>query len=64
MDVRIGEVVTEMVVTEGIGSLSAEDVQKLVKLVLEQVQQEQEKTVQREHDTSISDRAFPADWQT
>jgi len=58
MDVHIGEVVTELVVTEGVGQLSAADVKRLVALVLEQVRHEQERAAQRERDTAIHDRAF------
>jgi hypothetical protein len=58
MDVRIGEVVTEMVVTEDIGPLSAEDVKRLVALVLEKVRQEQDRMAQRERDTMVRDRAY------
>jgi hypothetical protein len=58
MDVRIGEVVTEMVVTEGVGSLGPEEVKRLVAIVLEQLRQEQDRAAQRQRDTSIGDRAF------
>jgi hypothetical protein len=61
LDVRIGEVVTDMVVTEGVGALGPEEVKRLVALVLEQVRYEQERMAQRERDTTIRDRAFRAD---
>jgi hypothetical protein len=61
MDVKIGEVVTEMTVTEGVGSLSPEDVKRLVSLVLEQIRHEQGRTAQQQHDTAIHDRAFRGD---
>jgi len=61
MDVRIGEVVTDMVVTEGVGTLGPEEVKHLVALVLEQVRHEQERMAHRERDTTIRDRAFRAD---
>jgi hypothetical protein len=57
-DVHIDEVATELVVTEGVGSLSAEDVRRLVALVLEQLRHERDVQVQREGDTAIRDRAF------
>ena len=60
MDVRIGEVATEMVVTEGVGSLSAEEVKRLVALVLEQVRQEQDRMAQRQRDVVVNDRAYRA----
>jgi hypothetical protein len=58
MDVRIGEVVTELTVTEGVGPLSPEDVRKIVTLVLEQLRQEQDRAQQRERDTGLHDRAY------
>jgi polyhydroxyalkanoate synthesis regulator phasin len=61
MDVKIGEVVTEMVVTEGVGSLSPEDVKRLVSLVLEQLRYEQDRSAQQQRDTAIHDRAFRGD---
>jgi hypothetical protein len=61
MDVKIGEVVTELVVTEGVGSLSPEDVKRLVALVLEQIRHEQGRTAQQQRDTAVHDRAFRGD---
>jgi hypothetical protein len=58
MDVRIGEVVTEMVITEEIGPLKPEDIKRLVALVLEQLRQEQDRMAQRERDTEVRDRAY------
>jgi hypothetical protein len=57
-DVRIGEVVTDLVITEGVGPLSPQEVKALVALVLEQVRQEQERSHGRAQDTRIFDRAF------
>jgi hypothetical protein len=57
-DVQIGEVVTELVITEGIGPLSPQEVKALVALVLQQVRQEQERCQDRDRDTRIFDRAF------
>ncbi len=57
MDIRIGEVVTEMVVTEAVGSLSPEEVKRLVGIVMEQVRREQDRAAQRQSDRQISDRA-------
>ncbi len=45
--VQIQEVSTDVVVSEGVGSLSAADVRKLVSLVLEQLQHQQEMKSQR-----------------
>ncbi len=58
MEVRISEVVTDLVVTEGVGSLSPEEVKKIVTLVLDQIKEQQGRTAQRERDTTIHDRAF------
>ncbi|MGH9425693.1 MAG: hypothetical protein ACRD2L_05225 [Terriglobia bacterium] len=58
MDVRIGEVATEMIVTEGVGSLNPEEVKRLVALVLEQVRHEQDRLAQRQRDTMINDCVF------
>jgi hypothetical protein len=57
--VGIGEVRTDVVVTEGVGPLSKADVQRLVSLVLEHVRHEQNKNEQREKDTGITNRVFP-----
>jgi hypothetical protein len=57
--VEIQEVRTDMIITEPVGSLSAEDVQKLVTLVLQQVRQEQDRNSQHEKDTAITNRVFP-----
>jgi hypothetical protein len=57
--VQIGEVKTDVVVTEGVGPLSKADVQKLVALVLEHVRHEQDRSEQRQKDTEIGNRVFP-----
>jgi hypothetical protein len=57
--VEIGEVKTDMVITEGVGPLSRADVQKLVSLVLEQVRHEQNMNSQRQQDTAIDNRVYP-----
>jgi hypothetical protein len=58
MDVSIGEVMTEMVPAEGVGSLSPEDIKRLVALVVEQVRREQDQAEQRQRDTGLHDRVF------
>jgi len=60
-DIRIGEVSTELIVTEAVGPLSPEDVRKLVLQVLAQLRVEQDRQAQRQNDTAIHDRAFRAD---
>jgi hypothetical protein len=57
-DVRIGEVQTDITVTDGGGPLSAEDMKMLVAKVLEHVRREREENAQREQDTRIHDRVF------
>ena len=57
-DVRINEVATEIQVTEGVGPLSAEQVKKLVALVMAQVKHEQDQNSQRQKDTTIRDQAY------
>lgn len=57
--VEIGEVRTDVVVTEGIGPLSKADVQRIVSLVLEHVRNEQDRNEQREKDTAITNRVYP-----
>jgi hypothetical protein len=57
-DVRINEVATEILVTEGVGPLSPEQVKKLVALVLAEVKREQDRVEQRRKDTTIRDHAY------
>jgi hypothetical protein len=57
--VEIGEVKTDVVITEGVGPLSRADVQRLVSLVLEHVRHEQDKNEQRQKDTGINNRVYP-----
>jgi hypothetical protein len=57
--VGIGEVKTDIVITEGVGPLSRADVQKVVSLVLEHLRHQQDKDEQREKDTGISNRTIP-----
>jgi hypothetical protein len=59
-DVRIGEVVTEMVVTEGVGSLSQEDVKRIVSIAMEQFRREQDRNAQQRRDTSVYDSSYEA----
>jgi hypothetical protein len=57
--VEIGEVHTDVVITEGVGPLSRADVQRLVALVLEQVRHEKDRNEQKEKDTGITNRVYP-----
>ena len=57
-DIRIGEVVTDIVVTDGIGSLSPDEVKRIVSLVMEQLSREQDRLRQREEDTAIRNQAY------
>lgn len=56
--VEIGEVTTDIVVQESVGTLSPEEVKRLVALVLEQVRRQKESAEQNEQDTKITNRAF------
>jgi hypothetical protein len=57
-DVRINEVVTDISVTEGVGALSADEVKRIVTIVMAQVRAEQDRIAQRAKDTTIRDRAY------
>jgi hypothetical protein len=57
--VEVQEVRTDVVITEPIGSLSKEDVQKLVSLILGHLKKEQDTASQRDQDTAISNRVYP-----
>jgi hypothetical protein len=57
-DVRVGEVVVDLDITEGIGPLGPEEVRALVAKVLELVRHDQARDADRERDTAIYDRAF------
>ncbi len=58
MDVEIDEVVTELVVTEPNGSLTREEMKKIVQAVLEQVRAEQDRAAQKHKDTCVRNRAY------
>ena len=60
-DWRIGEVTTELTVTDAVGSLSPEDVKKLVRLVLQHLREDKYRAAQLERDTAVSDRAYQSD---
>ena len=59
-DVRIGEVQTEVVVTEGVASLSPEDVKRIVEIAMQQARQEQDRAAQQKRDTSVFDSNYEA----
>ncbi len=58
MDVRIGKVENEIVVTDGVGPLAPREVQKIVQLVLEHLRHEEDRRRQHERDTEISNRVY------
>ena len=60
-DWRINEVLTELVVTESVGSLRPDEVKKIVAMVLEHLQKEQRRLAQHQRDTAINDRAWRSD---
>lgn len=57
-DVEIDRVETEIVISEGIGAMSAEDVRQLVDMVLQHVRRERDTSAGRERDTAVRDRIF------
>lgn len=57
--IEIGQVQTDIVVTEGIGPLSKADVQQLVSLVMEKWRHEQDMNAQRAKDTTIENQVYP-----
>lgn len=59
-DVKIGEVQTEMVVTEAVASLSADDVKRIVEIAMQQFRHEQDRISQRQRDTSVFDSNYDA----
>ncbi|PWT94156.1 MAG: hypothetical protein C5B55_03135, partial [Blastocatellia bacterium] len=59
-DVRIGEVQTEMVVTESVGSLGSEDVKRILELAMQQFRQEQDRMSQKQKDTAVFDSSYEA----
>lgn len=61
--IEIGEVKTDLVITEGVGPLSRADVQRLVSIVLEHIRHEQHRNGQREKDTEITNSVFPTQLQ-
>ena len=59
-DVKIGDVRTEVVVTEAVGSLTAEDVKRIVDMAMQQYRHEQDRMSQRQRDTSVFDSNYEA----
>jgi len=59
-DVKIGDVQTEVVVTEAVGSLTAEDVKRIVDMAMQQYRHEQDRMSQRQRDTSVFDSNYEA----
>jgi len=58
LDVRIGEVVTDLTFTETVGSLAPEEVKRLLMLVTEHLRQSQDAARQRERDVAIANSAY------
>ena len=59
-DVKIGDVQTEVVVTEAVGSLTVEDVKRIVEMAMQQYRHEQDRMSQRQRDTSVFDSNYEA----
>ena len=58
MDVHIGSIQTEITVTEGAGPLDAQTIQRIVKIVMEQLAQKEQMEQQRMADVTIHDRVY------
>ena len=58
LDVRIGEVVTDLMLTEGVGALAPEEVNRLVALVTEHIRRSQDSAAQRSRDVTIGNSAY------
>jgi hypothetical protein len=59
-DVRIGEVQTEVVVTESVGALGPEEVKRIVAIAMEQFRLEQDRNRQRQKDTGVHESNYEA----
>jgi hypothetical protein len=57
--VEIQEVVTDLVITENIGSLTGEETEKLIRTVVERLKMRESAVAQREKDTEITNRVYP-----
>lgn len=57
-NVHIGSVQTEITISEGVGSLSPDELQKIVRLVLDQVERRLAAEQQRHGDVAVRDRVF------
>jgi hypothetical protein len=58
MDIDIGEIVTELTVTDGRHALTPEEKRDIVQAVAECIRAEKERARQREKDTGLRDRAY------
>ena len=58
MDVRIGEVVSDVVVTDNVANLTPQDLRTIIKKVLDHLEEHQARVAQRERDITINDRVF------
>ncbi len=59
-DVRIGEVQTEVVVTEAVASLSPAEVKRIVEIAMQQFRLEQDRMSQQKRDTTPMDSSYEA----
>lgn len=60
LDVRIGEVVTDLTLTESVGALAPEEVSRLVAIITAQLRRGQECAAQRARDVAIGNSAYRA----
>jgi hypothetical protein len=58
LDVRIGEVVTDLTFTESVGSLGPEELKRLVLLVAEHLRRTEDLSAQRSRDVTIANSAY------
>ena len=62
-DIRIDEVNTQVDLAEPIGPLSPEDVERLVRAVLERLDDRQLSMKRNAEDRAIRDRSYVPDWK-
>jgi hypothetical protein len=63
-DIHIGEVHTEIEITEGVGALGPSEVKKLVALVMAQLKAEQQRAQMCRQDDRLHDSSYMSDVRT
>ena len=59
--VEIDEVHTDLVITDAVGPLSAEDMRKVIAQVMEHIRDREDHAKRRREDDSVGDRAYVSD---